>query len=557
MTDPSHRKPKRLSRALLASALVLGLSGTLATAPALAAESTVTINEVKYTVDLSNPEAGATVSGYTSRWSIPSSVTIANNVSVNGAEYPVKSVGYAALSGAKITSVTIPDSITTIGDYAFESNSLKSVVLPSSITSIGEAAFKNNLGLTSINLPDGITEVKNSTFVNTRLTTIKIPDSVRVIGPAAFAASALTQITIPDGVTTIGPGAFQANAITSVSIPNSVTSLGASAFATNLLTSVEIPSGLATIPDSAFAGNKLTSLTVPSTVTTIGYGAFASNKLTSVALPEGLTTIKETAFEYNSLTSITVPSTVTTIEKRAFGSNFLKDVKMLGAAPTIYKPGGIAAFGSFGDPTGVTVSFPVQFGADVVGDGGYTTPTWQGYNTKSFSEAKLSLGAALTAGDSAALVSDITVTNDQDEVVASGSSDSADLQGITLPSGTYKLKTTGPTSHKGTYSFNEWSCSDGDTVTLSAGDDVTCTALFTFEPTPVETTPPTDPDETTGPSTTAPSSSTPSSSASNTSANNANSGKLPLTGAQPFALVVAVLLVGAGGLLVWRHKSAI
>ncbi len=111
----------------------------------------------------------------------------------------------------RLKSVTIPDSVTSIGDKAFEwCSGLKSVIIPDSVTSIGYSAFKGCSGLTSLTIPDGVTS----------------------IGDYAFSwCSSLTSVTIPDGVTSIGYEAFYGcSGLTSVTLPASVTSIGVSAF---------------------------------------------------------------------------------------------------------------------------------------------------------------------------------------------------------------------------------------------------------------------------------------------------------------------------------------
>ena len=116
-----------------------------------------------------------------------------------------------------ITSVVIPNSVTTIGDGAFRSNNLTSVVIPNGVTTIGKYAFRHN-----------------------NLTSVVIPDSVITIGNDAFSSNNLTSVVIPDSVTTIGYDAFQSNNLTSVVIPDSVTTIGDSAFSYNNLSSVYI-----------------------------------------------------------------------------------------------------------------------------------------------------------------------------------------------------------------------------------------------------------------------------------------------------------------------------
>ena len=225
-----------------------------------------------------------------------------------------------------LTSVTIPSSVITIGNYAFESCfSLTSVTIPSSVTSIGDEAFYNCSSLTSVTIPSSVTSIGDYAFYGCfSLTSVTIPESVTSIGDDAFYnCSGLTSVTIPSSVTSIGDRAFcWCSGLTSVTIPSSVTSIGDYAFyGCFSLTSVTIPESVTSIGDDAFSEcSGLTSVTIPSSVTSIGNGAFSGcSDLTSVTIPEGVTSIGDEAFYCcRSLTSVTIPESVTSIGNGAF-----------------------------------------------------------------------------------------------------------------------------------------------------------------------------------------------------------------------------------------------
>ena len=147
----------------------------------------------------------------------------------------VMSIGdYAFDSCSKLLSITIPNSVTSIGEHAFfYCNSLTSITIPESVTSIGNYAFDGCSSLTSITIPNSVTNIGDYAFANcSSCTSITIPDGVTIIGSGIFAGcSKLTSITIPNRVTCIGDRAFQnCSSFTSVTIPNSVTSIGNMAF---------------------------------------------------------------------------------------------------------------------------------------------------------------------------------------------------------------------------------------------------------------------------------------------------------------------------------------
>ena len=130
--------------------------------------------------------------------------------------------------------MTIPDSVTRIGNYAFYNcTSLTSVTIPDSVTSIGERAFYGCTSLTSIIIPDSVTSIGDSTFSDcSGLTSVTIGNGVTSIGNWAFCGcSGLKSVTIGNSVTSIGGSAFSScTGLTSVTIPDSVTSIGDYAF---------------------------------------------------------------------------------------------------------------------------------------------------------------------------------------------------------------------------------------------------------------------------------------------------------------------------------------
>ena len=142
-------------------------------------------------------------------------------------------------------------------------SSLTSITIPESVTSIGLQAFKGCSSLTSIIIPDGVTSIGWETFKGcSSLTSVTIPESVTSIGSDAFeGCSSLTSITIPEGVTSIESRTFMGcTNLTSVTLPESVTSIGWQAFkGCSSLTSVTIPEGVTSIESYTFMG--CTSLT--------------------------------------------------------------------------------------------------------------------------------------------------------------------------------------------------------------------------------------------------------------------------------------------------------
>jgi len=207
---------------------------------------------------------------------------------------PVTGIGEMAFIGINITSITIPNSVTSIGRYAFgKCTSLTRVTIPNGVTSIGLGAFRDCTSLPSITIPNSVTSIENIAFEGcTKLTSITIPNSVTSIGMGAFKdCTSLTSVTIPNSVTSIEMGAFSnCTKLTSVTIPNSVTSIWSSVFSQcTSLTSVTIGNSVTSIGAEAFwYCTSLASVTIPNSVTSIGYSAFSNcTKLTSVTF-EGM-----------------------------------------------------------------------------------------------------------------------------------------------------------------------------------------------------------------------------------------------------------------------------
>ena len=270
----------------------------------------------------------------------------------------VTSIGNHAFDNCtSLASITILDSVTSIGNYAFEGcSSLTSIEIPDSVTSIGSNAFYGCSSLTSINIPNSVTSIDNYAFYNcSALTGVAVPDSVTSIGERAFYnCLSLTSVELPKKLTTIGSYAFgYCSSLTSIVVPDSVTSIGSGAFAgCSKLESMTLPfvggSATATSASSStlfgyifgsssytggtstqqyYSGGSYQYYYIPTSlksVTITGgkilYGAFyGCSNVTALTLGDSVTSIGNCAFRHcSSLTSIEIPDSVTSIGSYAF-----------------------------------------------------------------------------------------------------------------------------------------------------------------------------------------------------------------------------------------------
>lgn len=218
--------------------------------------------------------------------------------------------------GSSILSVRIKPGITHLGSYTFrDCTGIASVSLPDTLATLGGNCLRNT-ALTSLVIPYGVTTIPVSMVYNCAvLTSVTIPDSVTSINDYAFyGCSALAGVVIPDGVTRINYCSFyNCTSLASVNIPESVTIISDYAFGTcSSLTSVELPTNLTELGNYAFYNcTALKSITLPAKLIKIGEYAFYGSKLTSITIPAVTERIGRYAFSSTSLTSAVFKDTTT------------------------------------------------------------------------------------------------------------------------------------------------------------------------------------------------------------------------------------------------------
>jgi hypothetical protein len=288
-----------------------------------------------------NTNGAITITGYTGPGG---NVTIPSTI----AGLPVTSIGdFAFMGNSSLTSATIPDTVRSIRDGAFDAcTNLASVTIGSSVVSIGMLAFNFCTSLTSVNLPDSLRSINDGACAMgagcfgafsycTSLTNVVLGNSVTNIGDSAFlGCSSLTWVAIPDSVIRVGWHALEnCTSLTNVVIGNSVTNILGYFWGCTSLTAIivnppntayssvdgvlfskdqtaivafpagrggnyGIPRGVSSIVDSAFYYcTNLASVTLGDNITNIGASALLNcTSLTRLRIPDGVNSIGMSAF---------------------------------------------------------------------------------------------------------------------------------------------------------------------------------------------------------------------------------------------------------------------
>jgi hypothetical protein len=232
-------------------------------------------------------------------------------------------IGNSAFQSSGITSMKVPDSVTTIGASAFASClNLTSVTLSKSITAIPYSCFGDCLALTSVTLYEGITDLGNSAFAGCDLKSLEMPNSVTTIGTyLAARCFNLVSVTLSQNVTAIPDFCFMnCTALTSISLHENITTIGNSSFSGCGLKSIKIPDSVKSINGGLFAlCVSLASVTLSVNITAIPDLCFSGClALESISLHEGITKIECQAFVGSGLKNVKIPNSVKVIEGSAF-----------------------------------------------------------------------------------------------------------------------------------------------------------------------------------------------------------------------------------------------
>ena len=316
-------RPKRLISLLVAVCMMITMLPLSAVTAFAADTSSSTVYE-------------ATVDGYKYAYTVNAGGKTATITNFLG---PVDSEGNVDPTNNGPYDIEIPTTlggctVTGLGEYSFATeengsplydihhHNIHSVTIPESVTSIGQSAFESCFNLDSLIIKDAATSIGASAFDGcSALTTLSLGENITTIGDYAFQrCSYLTNVTIPQSVTSIGRQAFYLTDLNTLTIKGPIKSMGYAAFAgcTNL-TSLSLYDGIQTIGEGAFINStSLEAVTIPQSVTSIGASAFVNcSNLSTITIPEKVTTIESNTFNSCShLESIMLPAGLTSFQDK-------------------------------------------------------------------------------------------------------------------------------------------------------------------------------------------------------------------------------------------------
>lgn len=230
-------------------------------------------------------------------------------------------------------NIILPPNLTKIGNYCFYSAQIKHISIPDTVTEIGEQAFQYCLGLTSFAIPPLLQKIPQYMLQGCEnITAITIPAAVTEIGANAFQDTGITSITIPATITTLGMNMLSGCVnLATINIQANVTEIPAGFAQESGRTSVTLPDTVETIGDSAFSTSRanLTEITIPASVTSIDDYAFAQNEsmTTIMCLAATPPTLGRNAFTMGTINAtIKVPAASVAAYKAAAGWNIWADI---------------------------------------------------------------------------------------------------------------------------------------------------------------------------------------------------------------------------------------
>ena len=273
---------------------------------------TITVDDINYIVN--EGTRTVTVDGFVSGAKVPDALVIPSTIESDGESYTVTQLGIAAFYGRRIKSLTLPETVTVLGEHSLEGTLMTDFTVPSGVKELPLSVLANNTKLTHVTLPSGLTRIGAGAFTDCdALEYIEIPESVTSFGIAAFSnCSSMQYVNYLGTLLTwyaIDFDAPSANPLYSahvwkvkgqtppaISVPSKVGEVKKNAFAgCTSLVSVEVMEDITSIGENAFSGcSGLTSMTFCSALENVGEWAFQDctslKKVYTISLTDFLNT---------------------------------------------------------------------------------------------------------------------------------------------------------------------------------------------------------------------------------------------------------------------------
>ncbi|EAY02681.1 Leucine Rich Repeat family protein [Trichomonas vaginalis G3] len=254
-------------------------------------------------------------------------------------------IGSYAFGGCiSLSNIILPTHLKSNSTCCFEYTSITSISIPNDVTSLGSACFQacSKLKNVIIDVESNLKEIGVNAFNGALIETFFIPKSTTKVNEYAFVHSKSLKefridpsnpsYSVSDGVLFNKDQTylvkFPANKSKTYSIPEKVTSVGSCSFANSIIESIQFSINFRSFGDWAFGGSNLKSVIIPDSVTSLGSGVFQTcTHLNSVVIVKGIYSIPTQTFQNTNISSITIPSGITKIDSYAFyGCNNLKEV---------------------------------------------------------------------------------------------------------------------------------------------------------------------------------------------------------------------------------------
>lgn len=275
-------------------------------------------------------------------------ITIPETIQYNNEEYTVVGIADNAFRISGITEVTLPSTVTYIGNYAFSGSKLERIDL-SHITQIGTSAFSGTNIQDTIIWPSAIPYIPTSTFEGSRIECLILPETVTEIRANAFQNSSLRNIELPRTLHTLAQNAFWHSKLQSIDIPGSVENVSSECFAyCDSLRSAVLHEGTKVVGNGAFmCCTSLRGVILPDGLETIEPNSFKDcDSIRTFIVPEGVSRFERVTFNHAlSLNTVIFPSTLKYLcEYSLCGCRRVQDIYCYAMLPPLTPGGGGSPF---------------------------------------------------------------------------------------------------------------------------------------------------------------------------------------------------------------------